>query len=151
MSTRRNHARLSVSLIVPYKLKLVAVDLLISRVKFDQCNGNGQNADWFTMKILTELRLRSRHIIGPIIGVCLMVYFVYHAVQGDRGLIAFWQLSKQVTKAENTRSILSHKRVELQNRVALLNPYSLNGDMLEERARLMLGYSRSDEIVIFRN
>ena len=103
------------------------------------------------MKVLTELRLRSRHIIGPIIGVCLIVYFVYHAVQGDRGLIAFWQLSKQVTKAENTRSILSHKRVELQNRVALLNPYSLNGDMLEERARLMLGYSRSDEIVIFRN
>ncbi len=103
------------------------------------------------MKVLTELRLRSRHIIGPIIGVCLILYFVYHAVQGDRGLIAFWQLSKQVTQAENTHSILSRKRVELQNRVALLNPYSLNEDMLEERARLMLGYSRSDEIVIFRN
>jgi cell division protein FtsB len=103
------------------------------------------------MKVLTELRLRSGHIIGPIIGVCLIVYFVYHAVQGDRGLIAFWQLSKQVNQAESTYSIVRQKRAELQNRVILLNPYSLNGDMLEERARLMLGYSRSDEIVIFIN
>jgi cell division protein FtsB len=102
------------------------------------------------MQVLTELRLRSGQIIGPIIGIFLIVYFVYHAVQGDRGLIAFWQLSKQITQAQGTHSILRHKRVELQNRVALLSPYSLNGDMLEERARVMLGFSKSNEIVIFR-
>ena len=103
------------------------------------------------MKVLTELRLRSSHIIGPIIGVCLIVYFLYHAVQGDRGLIAFWQLSKQVTQAENTHSVLNQKRAELQNRVSLLNPNSLNSDMIDERARFILGYTKSDEIVIFLN
>ena len=103
------------------------------------------------MKVLTELRLRSSHIIGPIIGVCLIVYFLYHAVQGDRGLIAFWQLSKQVTQAENTHSVLNQKRAELQNRVSLLNPNSLNSDMIDERARFILGYTKTDEIVIFLN
>ena len=103
------------------------------------------------MKVLTELRLRSSHIIGPIIGVCLIVYFLYHAVQGDRGLIAFWQLSKQVTQAENTYSMLNQKRAELQNRVTLLNPFSLNSDMIDERARFMLGYTKPDEVVIFLN
>ena len=103
------------------------------------------------MKVLTELRLRSSHIIGPIIGVCLIVYFVYHAVQGDRGLIASWQLSKQVTQAENTYSMLNQKRAELQNRVTLLNPFSLNSDMIDERARFMLGYTKPDEVVIFLN
>ena len=103
------------------------------------------------MKVLTELRLRSSHIIGPIIGVCLIVYFLYHAVQGDRGLIAFWQLSKQVTQAENTQSMLNQKRTELQTRVSLLNPNSLNSDMIDERARFILGYTKSDEIVIFLN
>ena len=103
------------------------------------------------MKVLTELRLRSSQIIGPIIGVCLIVYFLYHAVQGDRGLIAFWQLSKQVTQAENTYSMLNQKRAELQNRVTLLNPYSLNSDMIDERARFMLGYTKPDEVVIFIN
>ena len=103
------------------------------------------------MKFLTELRLRSSLIIVPVIGSCLIVYFIYHAVQGDRGLIAFWQLTKQVTQAENTHSILSLKRARIKNRVTLLNPYSLNSDMLEERARFMLGYSKPGEIVIFRN
>ena len=103
------------------------------------------------MKVLTELRLRSSHIIWPIIGVCLIVYFLYHAVQGDRGLIAFWQLSKQVTQAENTHSVLNQKRAELQNRVSLLNPNSLNSDMIDERARFILGYTKTDEIVIFLN
>ena len=103
------------------------------------------------MKVLTELRLRSSHIIGPIIGVCLIVYFFYHAVQGDRGLIAFWQLSKQVTQAEYTHSILNQKRAKLQNRVTLLNPYSLNSDMIDERARFMLGYTKPGEIIIFLN
>ena len=103
------------------------------------------------MKVLTELRLRSSHIIGPIIGVCLIVYFLYHAIQGDRGLIAFWQLSKQVTQAENTQSMLTQKRTELQTRVSLLNPNSLNSDMIDERARFILGYTKSDEIVIFLN
>ena len=103
------------------------------------------------MKVLTELRLRSSHIIGPIIGVCLIVYFLYHAVQGDRGLIAFWQLSKQVTQAENTHSVLNQKRAALKNRVSLLNPNSLNSDMIDERARFILGYTKTDEIVIFLN
>ena len=103
------------------------------------------------MRVISELRLRSGHVIGPIVGLFLIFYFIYHAIQGDRGLIAFWQLNKQVAQAETTHSILKHRRIELQNRVALLSPYSLNGDMLEERARLMLGYSRSDEIVIFVN
>jgi cell division protein FtsB len=79
------------------------------------------------------------------------VYFLYHAVQGDRGLIAFWQLSKQVTQAENTHSVLNQKRAELQNRVSLLNPNSLNSDMIDERARFILGYTKTDEIVIFLN
>jgi len=66
-------------------------------------------------------------------------------------LIAFWQLTKQVTQAKNTHSILSRKRARIKNRVTLLNPHSLNSDMLEERARFMLGYSKPGEIVIFRN
>ena len=102
------------------------------------------------MKVLTELRLRSGHIVGPVLGACLIVYIAYHAVQGDRGLIAFWQMTKQVTQAETVHLHLSRERAVIQNRVSLLNPHTLDRDMLEERARFMLGYSLPDEIVIFR-
>ena len=103
------------------------------------------------MKVLTEIRLRSGHIVGPVLSVCLIVYIAYHAVQGDRGLIAYWQLSKQVHRAEVVQLRLSRERAAIQNRVSLLNPNSLDRDMLEERARFMLGYSLPDEIVIFKH
>ena len=106
---------------------------------------------WGTMKVLTEIRLRSGQIIGPVIGACLMFYFIYHAIQGDRGLIAFWQLSKQITQAKNIYLTISRKRAEIENRVMLINPNSLNSDMLEERARFMLGYTKPGEIVVFLN
>ena len=102
------------------------------------------------MKVLTEIRLRSGHIIGPVLSVCLIVYIAYHAVQGDRGLIAYCQLTKQVSHAEVTHLRISRERAIIQNRVSLLNPHTLDRDMLEERARFMLGYSLPDEIVIFR-
>ena len=101
------------------------------------------------MKVLSEIRLRSSHIIGPVIGACLILYFIYHAIHGDRGLIAFWQLNKQITQAENTYLVVSRKRAEIQNKVRLLNPNTLNSDMLEERARFLLGYTNPGEIVIF--
>ena len=101
------------------------------------------------MKVLSEIRLRSSHIIGPVIGACLNLYFIYHAIHGDRGLIAFWQLNKQITQAENTYLVVSRKRAEIQNKVRLLNPNTLNSDMLEERARFLLGYTNPGEIVIF--
>ncbi len=36
----------------------------------------------------------------------------------------------------------------MENRVRLLEPGSLDPDMLEERARLMLNYGHADDIVI---
>jgi len=113
-------------------------------------HSNWQNTNWGTMKVLTEIRLRSGFIIGPVLSVCLIVYIAYHAVQGDRGLIAYWQLTKQVVQAEDIHLRLSRERQLIQNRVNLLNPHTLDRDMLEERARFMLGYSLPDEIVIFR-
>ena len=101
------------------------------------------------MKVLTELRLRSSYIIGPFLGACLFIYFLFHAVQGDRGLIAYWQLTKQIEQAAATHRILERQRSKIMNRVSLLNPHTLDRDMLDERARFMLGYSQPGEIVIF--
>ena len=92
------------------------------------------------MKVLTELKYRSSFIIGPVLGASLLIYFLYHAVQGDRGLLAYWQLAKQVERARVTSSFLDNLR---------RNPSTLNRDMLDERARFMLGYVRPKEIIIF--
>jgi len=100
------------------------------------------------MMLLSEIRQRGRHVIGPFLGLTALVYFDYHTVQGERGLLAWWQLNKDVKQAEQTLAALQETKDGLDNRVRLLRPDHLDADMLEERARLMLNMGRDDEIVI---
>jgi cell division protein FtsB len=97
-------------------------------------------------KSLTSTKLR--HVAVPLMGAALMAYFAYHAVQGDRGLIAWWKLRYQIEKTELTRAEVEAEKQALEQRVSLLRPESLDPDMLEERARLMLGYVHADDRVI---
>ncbi|MAV87218.1 MAG: septum formation initiator [Rhodospirillaceae bacterium] len=101
------------------------------------------------MKVLSEIRLRSSHIMGPILCIVLILYIAYHAVQGDRGLIAYWQLTKQVERAHNMNEKLKSKHSIIQNHVNLLSPQTLDRDMLGERARFLLGYSRPNEFIFY--
>ena len=101
------------------------------------------------MKVLSEIRLRSSYILGPILCIGLIFYIAYHAVQGDRGLIAYWQLTKQVERAVIVNEELKERRSKLQNQVSLLSPQSLDRDMLDERARFLLGYSKPNEFIFY--
>ena len=102
------------------------------------------------MKVLGEIHSHAKGILGPTLGTAMIVYIAYHAVQGERGLIAFWQLNGQVTQAEHIHQGLNNEKGNLENRVNLLNPNSLDRDMLEERVRFMLGYSRPDETILLK-
>jgi len=100
------------------------------------------------MGLLQEIRARARHVVGPVLGVCAVGYFAYHVVHGDRGLIAWWNIKQRVTAAKAILAETRGKRETLEHRVQLMNPGSLDPDMLEERARLMLNYGYSDDIVV---
>lgn len=103
------------------------------------------------MAILAELRDRARHIAPPVIGACLFAYFGYHAVEGDRGIIAWMLLNQQIREAQATERSLAGEREILERRVALLSPSSLDPDLLDERARVMLNLAHSDDVVIMRD
>jgi cell division protein FtsB len=102
------------------------------------------------MAILNEIRRRARHVVGPFIGLTAVVYFAYHTVQGDRGLLAWWRLTQDIKQAEETLSQLEEVRDNLDHRAQLLRPDHLDADMLEERARLMLNMGRDDEVIVLR-
>ena len=100
------------------------------------------------MAMIHELRKRARHILGPVLGACLAGYFVYHAVQGDRGLMAWLMLNQQIREATAVRDSVAAERAAWEHRVALLRPDSLDPDMLDERARAVLNLGNPDELVI---
>ena len=101
------------------------------------------------MKLIAEIRARAWHIVGPVLGVCVAAYFGYHAVHGERGAMAFLRLKQDVVQARVAEAEVAARRRVLEHRVGLLNPATLDPDMLDERARLMLNYGGEDEIVIF--
>jgi cell division protein FtsB len=95
-----------------------------------------------------EITRRLPGISAQFLLACLAAYFAYHAVQGDRGLNAWWRLSHKLDLAQATLAALDSQRAALSSRAALLRPDSLDPDMLEERARVLLNFGRPDEVVI---
>lgn len=100
------------------------------------------------MTLMNEIRRRLRYAVAPLVGMGAVVYFSYHIVQGDRGLIAWVHLKNEIGKAEETLGGIRAQKTELEKRVSLLRPDSLDPDMLEERARIMLNMGRPDERVL---
>jgi cell division protein FtsB len=87
-------------------------------------------------------------MLWPIIWATIFLYITFHTIQGERGLIAFMQIHGEVLAAKKIQQTLISKKNRLQNQVALLSLKSLDIDMLEERVRIMLGYSRPNETII---
>lgn len=78
----------------------------------------------------------------------LFFYFAYHLMHGDRGYFAWKGLEKKLATAESRYEDKLAERVALENRVRLLRPDSLDLDMLDERARVVLGFVKPNEIVV---
>jgi cell division protein FtsB len=100
------------------------------------------------MAIFHEVRDRARLIAPPVLIFCLVAYFAYHVVQGERGLLAWVSVKHELAEARATQTALTATRADLQRRVDLLARDGLDLDMLEERAHEVLNYGRDDEVII---
>lgn len=100
------------------------------------------------MMVLNELRRQGRQIAVSLVGVAVIGYFAYHAVEGDRGLRAYFALSLQTELAREERDALRRDRQAVEQRVNLLKSESLDLDMLDERARVILNKVHEDDVVI---
>ena len=100
------------------------------------------------MGVMREIKVRARQALVPILGALVVGYFSYHMVQGEYGVLAYLHLKAKVERAEIVQAELQQQRDTLEHRVTLLHPDSLDRDMLEERARVMLNYARPDDVII---
>jgi cell division protein FtsB len=100
------------------------------------------------MTFLGEIRIRARHIVGPVLAATLFAYFAYHAVQGDRGLIAWIKLNQQVEEARLEQAAIGARRDALARKVHQLQPQTIDADLLEERIRVVLGYFAPNDVLI---
>ncbi len=99
------------------------------------------------MLLFSELRARPKAILPTVFGLAALSYFAYHAVSGERGLIAYWQLQSDVQAAEQARDQTRAQRTELEHRVNMLRQ-QIDPDILEERGRTLLNLRRPNDVVI---
>ena len=93
--------------------------------------------------------LRPRQILAPFVFATVFGYFGYHLVNGDRGLLAMAYLQREVLIAEQNFAEAEATRKIWERRVGALRNQSLDPDMLDERARMLLNFARKDETIIF--
>ncbi len=101
------------------------------------------------MALLVELRQRARSMAGPLVIACIVSYFGFHAVQGDRGILTWLQLSNQIGQSRASLVLSQAEERRLAHRVALLRRDNLDLDMLDERTRAVLNHARPGEVVVF--
>lgn len=95
------------------------------------------------------LRSRLGRAIVPVMCLCIMAYFAWHAIHGDKGYLKLVELREERTTLDMKVRSARNIRADLERDVALLRPESLDPDLLDERARAALGFAHPDELTIF--
>lgn len=98
------------------------------------------------MKVLPK---NNRNLISQLLATLssfgLFMYFGFHLMHGDMGYFAQRGVDQKLVETQQKYDRLLAERLALENRVKLLRPNSLDLDMLDERARIVLGFIGPEE------
>ena len=88
---------------------------------------------------------RRRHAILTAIGLYILAaafvgYFAVNAFTGNHGLRAQQDLDQQLAEMQAELARIKAERAVWERRVALLRSDRIDPDMLDERARALIGY-----------
>ena len=84
----------------------------------------------------------------PLVSILFLSYFLYHTLEGDRGISALYKVKNELNLVENQLANLTEQRERLEKRNALLSSYSLDTDMLDEQAKRLLLMLKPNEFLV---
>ena len=97
-------------------------------------------------------RKRFRTVLNALalytIAALVIGYFGVNAYSGNRGLRAKQDLDQQIAELSAELDALKAERANWERRVSLLKPESIDPDMLDERARVLLNYADPRELTL---
>ena len=96
---------------------------------------------------------RRRHAILTAIGLYIFAaafigYFAVNAFTGNHGLRAQADLDLQLATMQRQLKAIKAERTIWERRVALLRSDKIDPDMLDERARALIGYTDPRDLVL---
>ncbi|MDO5647923.1 septum formation initiator family protein [Paracoccus sp. (in: a-proteobacteria)] len=93
-------------------------------------------------------RLSIGSTVFVVIVAALGLYFAFAAVQGPSGILRRIQIESETAELESQRDALRADVARMQNLTRRLSNDYLDLDLLDERARDVLGVVRADEIIL---
>ncbi len=97
---------------------------------------------------LSSIKHAALGTSAAVILVAIGGYFTFAALQGDFGVVRRVQIVAEKQELTAERDRLKAEVARMQNLTERLSDDYLDVDLLDERARNVLGYMRADEIVI---
>ena len=98
------------------------------------------------------IRRRLRRFFIPLmlysVSAAVAGYFVHHAHSGARGIEAQQRYEAEVAELSKELEVVKTQRADWERRIALLRSDQIDRDLLEERARVMLGRVHRNDLVI---
>lgn len=95
---------------------------------------------------------KTRPAIGALFyfgtATVLGLYFTFAAMQGSYGLFNRIQIEAETEQLALRRDTKQQQLAELQNRTRRLSDEYLDLDLLDERARDVLGVARPDDLIL---
>lgn len=99
---------------------------------------------------------RRRHAILTVLGLYVFAalfigYFAVNAFTGNHGLRAQADLDQQLAAMQAELATIRAERAVWERRVALLRSDRIDPDMLDERARTLIGYADPRDLTLLLN
>ena len=99
------------------------------------------------------VRTRFRRFTYPLVLYCVAGgiggYFIWHAINGDRGLKVSGEYEKSIVMLEAELTATKAEKAQWTQRIALMRGDGIDRDLLDEEARVTLDRVGKDDLVIF--
>ncbi len=99
-----------------------------------------------------RLRVMIRALIVPFslygVAAALAGYFVWHGVNGQRGLKMGEEYEQQLAQLRRERDLLKFERMQWEKRISLIRGEQVDADILEDEVRARLGRVHKNEVVV---
>jgi cell division protein FtsB len=83
-----------------------------------------------------------------IVGVSIFLYFAYHGFSGERRILKYWTIQRELDEKEFELLELQTRRQKLEEKIKRLNPKSIDLDFLEEQAMNILNFFHENHAVV---
>jgi len=87
-------------------------------------------------------------LLLPLMMVFFVFYLVFNALSGERGIYALLKEERRLESLKKELQTVSDERKDMETRVRLMSAGSLDRDMLDEQARLILNSAGEDEVIV---